>query len=365
MPTRRLIPAVSLSPVTPSLAGGEPRVSKYTASYTSGWTVLQGVGHVRVFPDPDPTWSGSAWVNPPPSAPAGSHFMRWTARSLPDPATTGTGGEYPLGIRGSADGTSGLPSGCGNWTSQGDFTLNWNSDYPFKPRVASYTHHGKDGTTVKTPIAVHFHPHFVQHMWCDFGTVLNMPFTFMVVAVFTRFHRVNDIQNVLDGGRDPTPSIDSATRLAWLSHGVPGRRKLPLETGVNLLGYRTALRVHPERMVGFNDQSPTTRKARVPYAHSLRPKVIFGVYNGNSSFFGVYGNELKFPGLASIRTVKLSNLGAQRFAVLGRQNGVIDTDKSSSMVVFEIRCWDAALTTDQLDQHYRQMASTWRFVEHT
>src|SRR4051794_36791850 len=138
MASRRLIQSTRLVPTTPALGGGHPSTPKYNITYASDINVTQGVGHVRLFADPDPVWNGTIWTTPPPSAPAGSQFIRWTARSLPDPAAQG--GEYLLGTRSSVDGTSGLPSGAASWaaTPGSDDAIAWNSDYPFKPRVAPY-----------------------------------------------------------------------------------------------------------------------------------------------------------------------------------------------------------------------------------
>jgi len=314
---------------------------------------------VRVFPDPDPTWNGSSWINPPPSAPAGSHFMRWTARSLPSPLVGGL--DYLLGARSSVDGTSGLPAGCASWGSQGDFAVNLNSDYPFKPLVAPYTHHALDGTTITTSQAVHFTRHSVEHMWADMGTILTPPFTFMIVCVLTRFGSAGDAIHIIDSGQDPTSAITAATRARWYNHGLPGRTNLP---GENALTYRTALMARRSHILGFNDPTMGTKVARVPFAASRRPKVIYGIYNGNNSEFGVFGSSVRNPTLHKSRQVKLSGHGAQRFLVLGRANGCIDRDFASGMVVFEIRVWDTALTSDQIIEHYAQLSSTWKLVLH-
>jgi hypothetical protein len=203
-------------------------------------------------------------------------------------------------------------------------------------------------------------------MWADFGTILTFPFTFMICCVFTHFTSPYNVQCVLDSGRDPTTgtgAIPAATRAKWFQHGLPARTVLP---AVNEnLGYRTGLQVHPKRVSGFNDMHPTTKIAKVPFAYSLRPKVLYGVYNGNSSVFGVFGNSLKYPTSHVQRSVKLASHGAQRYCVLGRGNGVLDDAFATAMVVFEIRLWTGPLTTAQLESHHGQLSSTWRFVEHT
>lgn len=362
MINRRLIPSVWVSPDVPSLAGGRPASPRFQARYTQNWTVRQGVGHIRVAADPDPVWDGSAWTTEPPSGATTTNFIRWSARTLPLPSQHG--GEYFLGQRTGFDGTGSLPVAANQWDSApgSSFGVSWQSAYPFKPRVQPYTHHGHDGTTVTTPAAVFFHPHMVEHMWADFASVLTPPFTFMIVCVFPSFPGQGGYQCVLDSGRDPTTgtgAIPAQTRQSWYSHGVPARTALPEN-----LGYRTGLWVQPGRVLGFSDQKPTTRMARVPFAYSTRPKVIYGVYNGASSIFGYFGNSLKYSRSHIQRAVKLANHGSQRFAVLGRSNGVIDSDRSSAMVVFEIRLWNIALSDYQLVSNFDQLASTWRFPEH-
>jgi hypothetical protein len=205
-------------------------------------------------------------------------------------------------------------------------------------------------------------------MWADFGLLMNFPFTIMICCVFTHFSRPTQIQYVLDAGRDPTTgtgALSAATRAQWFRHGVPARTVLTNNEKASVLGYRTGLQVHPKRVIGFNDPNPTTKIARVPFAHSLRPKVLYGVYNANSSFFGVFGNSLKYPYTHVQRSVKLASHGNQEFMVLGRANNVIDNSRCTAMVVFEMRLWSGPLTKTDLENHHNQLASTWRFVEHT
>jgi len=375
-PIRRLIPSVAMTPIaTPTLASGRPVVAKYTASYGNNIAVTQGSGHVRVFPDPDPIWNGTIWTTQPPDFPAGSVFLRWSARGLPNYPTGTT--EYYLGKQDAFDGST-----AGNWgqnwypdgvVSTDPFSIPWTSAYPFKPRVASYTHHGRDGTKVVTPKAVHLFAHRVEHMWADFGTLLTYPFTFMLCCVFTRFASPKTVQCVLDSGRDPTtgtPSIPIPTRQAWQRHGVPARYVLGQESGANKLPYRVGLQVHPKRVMGFDDPTPTTKMAKVPFAYTLRPKVLYGVYNGNNSVFGVFGNSKKYPTAHVQRTVKLAPMSALgtnpfRYVVMGRGTGAIDTARAACMVIFEIRVWSGPLTRAQLEAQHDQISSTWRFVEHT
>lgn len=349
--TRTVSMAVSMTMPTPAIHRGKPHIPKLWAKLGITARAISGPDHLTGFDDPDPIWDGSGWVVPPPVPKAGGHLVRWTVRDLPDPITHG--GAYLLGTRSTLDGTSGLPAGVDQWDSSGgsDFSIPWQSAYPFKPTVHAHWHYGWDGIVIHERIGVHFTGAAIEHMWADFGTVMTPPFTILVVGVVTDFPRRDSYGFFFDAGSDQRGVLSAGQKLAIFKR----RQNAPIKVSESL-GYRNALRVGRTQLQAFNDTSPGTRTLRAPYTHKLKPKLFAMVVAGGNSLLYVRDTRQRH-----VKRQTLAGHGNQRDWLLGRANGVLDEDKASNMVVFEIRAWDSALDADDLDKQYGPLSSTWRF----
>lgn len=347
--SHRTVAGLSFTAVTPAIVKGRPKVPRLWGKMIPGGSALAGVGHLRGFADPDPVWGGSSWTTPPPDAPVGSNFIRWSARQLPSPG----GSSYLLGSPSSLDGTSGIASGKQQWSSTpgSDFSIPWQSAYPFKPTVQSHIHYGMDGSTYTETAGVHFTTGGVTHMWADFGTILTPPFTILLAGVVTAFRTKSYWNWMFDAGENPNSDLTAAQRADIYAHGV--RDPIALTESY---GYRTGLRVGHTQVQAFNDVTPTTKIARVPYAHTIKPKVFSFVVDGSNSLLQVQDVR----GLRK-RAIRLTNHGAQRLMVMGRRTNILSPLDACAMVVFEVRAWDKALSSDQLDGQYQQLASTWKY----
>lgn len=360
-PAPNVIPAAMLSlrfsMPTPVIVKGRPVVPAYVGRPAGSATLHQGVGHARVFTDPDPVWDGTAWQPRPPQKMAGSNMIRWRARDLPDPSLF-PNDKYWLGTADAADGTGGYTSDAWQWNSTpgSDFAAAWHSAYPFKPIVRAHTYYGAFGAFLVETQAVHFHSHFVQHMWCDAGALLSPPFSWVVMGVIDDFPHRNSRHYVLDSGSSPLSAVSTTLRQKWLNTGVVGTTQLPTET---TLGYRTALQVERGRMRAFTDMAPAGKVGHAPFHHTLKPKMFFMVNNGSHSLVGNYDGQH-----AKVRTANLANHGLQRLMLLGRCNGVLDQDKASDMAIFEIRAFDKAMSLVDLDKTWQQFVSSFRIFEY-
>lgn len=356
-PQLRVVPSISISNPEPVVRAGVPTSPAYLATIPSYSSAQQGIGHVSVVADPDPVWTSGAWVTPPPDAPAGANFLRWTARDLPNPSSF-PGSQYLLGTPNAADGTTGLPAGAQQWSASAGSSdaIAWGAIWPFKPYVRPYVHYGADGSVLTIPAAVRFNEQYVQHMFIDMGTSLpTMPFTWVVVGVITDYPTPNYGHYVLDAGETPQLWVSDAQRAAILANGMADDILMTED-----FGYRTGLVVYQTQLWGFNDQTPTTRIAKAGYVGTLKPKMFFGVYNGANSSFGSY-----YQGGLNTATIALADNGTQRVVALGRANGILSSALASNMAVFEIRFWDKALTEDQLAAQFAQLSSTWQFSQFT
>lgn len=338
---------------TPVILAGKPYLPKIYGTIGVTGNAHAGVGHLRGFPDPDPVWDGTEWTVPPPAAPAGANFVRWTVRDLPNPGTV-TGGRYLLGHRVTNDGTDTLPAGAEQWDSSpgSDFDIPWQSAWPFKPVVQPHVHYGPDGDVHTIGAGITFHTHRVGHMWADMGSLLTPPFTMLFVGVMLDFPSKSYLNYIFDAGFDPDTAVTTAQRTSIYRLGASGNITLS-----EAEGYRNALRVGTNQVQMFNDPTPTTRLVRVPFTSTLKPKMIAMVVNGASSMLAVFDNSRRLH-----RPISLASHGAQRLWVLGRANGIISVARSCNAVAFEIRAWDKALTLAHLEAQFAQLRSTWDFA---
>lgn len=347
---------VYMSMPTPAVIAGKPVVPKVFGHIALTGTALTGSGHMRGFADPDPVWDGSEWTTPPPAAPAGSNFVRWTARSLPDPAGF-PGGRYLLGHRTAEDGTSSLSSGVESWPSTpgSDYAIPWLSAYPFKPLVQSHIHYGPDGAIHTVDRAVHLFTHRLAHMWADFGTLMTPPFTMIWVGVVLHVPGLTPMSYLFDSGYDPTPALSAAQKASIYSRGASGLIRLSENEG-----YRNALRIGNHQAQTFNDMTlQAGRIGRVPFTHTLKPKMICMIVNGASSRLVVYDTSRVYE-----RKFTLTNHGAQRLWLMGRANGRLDPLRAASAAIFEMRVWDQALADVHLEAQFDQLSATWHFASY-
>jgi len=347
----RAMPGVVLSMPTPVLVGGRPLLPSYHASSESSSHAVQGPGHIRAIADPDPVWdpATSGWATPPPASGVGD--ARWSVQDLPDPNGF-PGGWYWLGDPSSADGTAGITAGARSWPPDRSTpgAPSWHSFFPYKPSVRSAYSYLPGGQVVHHPKGVHFNSHFIEHMWLDWGAAKRQPFSWVLAAMINAFPAGGYEHFLLDSGRNPD------------AVGFPRITDYQTNTARSIndgLAYRNLLSVSPSRQTLCARLQPYVGRsvfARVD-TH-LRPKMYFGIFNGSSSLTGAFD-----PGARRITAGTVDNGAAQehRYYVLGRGNGRISQGHASHFLVFELRFWHRALTTDELDEQYGQLASTYRF----
>lgn len=320
---KRTIAAVSLAVATPAIVAGIPSSPAYWGQSTTSVTQT----------------GGAAITNYVPASGLGTY--RWSADLLPSPDPYG--GSYRLGVRTTADGSSQLPSTCGAWSADpATGGPSWNSIYPWKPTVGSYTHVNKDGTQFKADQVVHFHNHTVQHMWTTFSGTHTMPFTWIIAGIIVDGEYAIYNHHLLDSGKQPT--VSGRTEATANVGDLPG-------TGEGL-NYRT--RLIADRNYMYVGNSNQTIRGKHPM--SGKPVMYYGIWNNTSSYVGMYsvGQHYQFKG-------KVYDTANHVNYVLGRSNGIVDAHWASSMLLFEMRYFTSALAlSDVLDQ-YKHISSYWSF----
>lgn len=346
----RLLPKVSLVMSTPTLVAGRPMTPKYVGVNDQSYTLRTDAGHLQADPDPDPKWDSvhSTWIYPPPTGGVGD--MRWTVNSMPDPAPYG--GSYSIGLREAIDGSLALPSTAGAWAADSSTPTApaWNSRYPYKPNMVSWTHHSSDGRTFTTPKAIQFNMHYVEHFWLDMGGNKPPPYTWIVVGFILDFTGGIYRHYMLDSGKNPynyvpNPDPDDVSN----EYDIPGNYE-----GLNYRNYMA---------IDRNNMYVTNQTGRALYCHHHQaptPKMYYSVINGNSSMVGNMTNNDQ-----QTKTGKLPiEATAHRYYLMGRGNGKIGSRTAANMVIFEARFWNRALSKTELNAQYAQLSSTWKFSQY-
>lgn len=332
MTAPRALPRVVVSMPTPVVVAGKPTMPGLRAGIPVRASSIRKITY-----------------GPPPAAPAGqliglsgpmSYASRWTVEDLPDPAGF-SNGWYWLGEPSSYDYTAGIQAACRQWIPTRDSRLKvaWHSVFPFKPSVTARDSWLFGGGVVHHPKGVNFNSFYVEHMWLDQYLSNPQPFTWVIACLVANWP--NPVQYLLDAGKPP-PRSYSVDELGWAHQLNEG------------LSYRTMLQLRSNGM----DLAATsgTHVLRLTAAVPATPRMYFGIFNGAKSTVGMWGPEGK-----AVRTGPIQASAAQRYVVLGRQQGVIDRARASHLLVFEIRFFATALPMDVLHDIYGDMSSRWQF----
>jgi hypothetical protein len=336
----RTVTYTVLSAEEPAVVDGVPCSPQYWARLSPGAIARQGPGHISSPP------AVKAHAANPPATGAGL-LGRWVASSLPAPPA---GGYYWLGDPSSSDGTARIGAGAHQWGPHPStpHAPAWRSFFPFKPSVRAYDSYLPGGAVVHHPEGVHFNPHFIEHMWLTYPGDHRQPFTWAIAAMIVHYPSASYRHFLLDAGRDPEavgfPRISAAecNNPHRIDENLPYRTTLSVAAGV-------------ARMA---TTAPAAQTVQLRVDAAIRPKMFFGVFNGSKSYLGVFD-----PGNQRIRKASVANGPAfgHRFYTLGRSANAIDQDYASHLLVFEIRHWAGALSTDELGEQYKQLAGQYQF----
>lgn len=343
---RRSNPIVTVTTPPMIVVNGIPVVPDLIGQIATSADVLVGPGHIRAE-KPAPQWDGSGYVLPPPHT-SKAMAGRWVVDDLPSPGD----GYYWLGEASAKDGTGNIGKKKRLWAPH-DSTPHapaWRSHYPFKPSVRAANHFLPGGRQVHHPIGVHMNPEYIEHMWLDFGGSRPQPFTWVIAAMVVSFAGKHYRHYVLDAGRDP----DKVKFPRINDYQTGDDRKIR-----DNLDYRTLLAINDEHMImtARNDEF-SARTLRTPAYGSIVPRMMYGVFAGGKSRVGHHS-----PNGDSHRAGRIDNGKNQRhrYYVLGRKQGIMSQDKAAHLLVFEIRYWRYALTPAELNDQYKQLASTYKF----
>lgn len=342
---QRTVGGLVLTMTPPAVVAGAPTVPKYWAKCTSSTTAIEGPAHIHTIPDPDPIWDPytSGWSTLPPPPTSIPWFARWSVQDLPDPSHYDAG-FYWLGDPSSSDGTSSIQSGARQWRPDGStpHAPSWFSHYPFKPSVTAVNHYLQGGGIVNHPKGVNFNSHFIEHMWMNWSASVSQPYTWVMAGMITSHPSSSYIHAVLDGGVNP------GTRGIHLSASDCNTARSISETVS-----RNALWVTESQALICTQDFGKVLRARTPV--KVAPCMFVGIFNGTSSYVGIYR-----PGSKVLQKGAVDNHGSH-FMVMGRQHGTLSQGRAGHLLMFEIRFWQKALTTTELDGQYKQLSSTYQF----
>jgi hypothetical protein len=350
----RLIETIVVTHPVPIVTLGRPTLPKYVGYYPSELVLIVGQDdvppdHIHSIADPDPIWNPetSGWYIQPPASGVGD--ARWTVQTLPDPSPY-SGQYYWLGDPSSEDGTSGIEAGARQWAP--DLSTpgapSWRSKFPYKPSVRAHVNYGAGGNILTITKGVRFNLQYIEHMWADWGADKNAPFSWVIVGIIMDFPSAGYEHTIMDVGGDPNAYGGSGANI----------NNLGTDHGLTDLGVDTPSRA----FIGVNANSQRQAGGLAngetivsPFNYATRPKMWFGVWNGDASLSGSYSTAGQYLQAGAMPALH------QRHMVIGRRGGILSRNAASHIVIFEMRCWFSALVEEQLDDQYAQLSSTWQF----
>jgi len=309
---------VTVAIPSPAIVSGLPLVPDVWVKPDSNMSINVGPAGIRVVPDPDP-------IDPDNPAPGGvAASYTWSVNTLTTPVAANS---YQL---------LSWPTTTGSGPS-------WKSSTAFAPRVARHIHYGPNGKYRTYSKGVHFNANDIEHMWLDWGSGLAQPFTVLVCGILHDYPFRTYGHYVLDAGK-PTSSTLADGQDHTIDDGLAYRSLMLYQSRTSILASHTgadAVR---------NGKHVIARNNFVP-----RPRMMFGLFNGSSSYIGAWDVRNKFIKRGTI------DVKTHRYFVMGRRTDAVSDNLGAFMTVFEIRMFTSALTGDQLRAHYKQLASTWKF----
>lgn len=332
MTTPRALPTTVVTMPTPVIVAGKPTMPALRGAPVSH-SIIRKITYGGPPKQPAAQVAAAVWYHP---------AARWTVESLPDPGGY-PNGWYWLGEPSPYDGTIGIQHAAQFWppTDASRIQHYWHSVFPFKPSVASRDDYLQGGGVVHHPRGVNFNSFYVEHMWLDLGRNYPQPFTWVIACMVANWPY--PVQHLLDAGKPP-PRRYTVEELAW-THTLASEN----------LGYRTMLELRQHRVDMATRASPAGI-LRLNHPVPTSPRMYVGVYNTNNSYLGVFGPEGK-----RLLRGKVLPGGAHRYMILGRQQGFIARNRSSHLLIFEMRYWTGALAPDVLDDLYRDISGRWQF----
>lgn len=303
---------------SPAIVGGRPITPDVWVRPDSNLAITLGPGGIEVVPDPDPIIP----TNPPNPGGVAATYT-WTVTTLAAPSAAG----YQLTA----------------WPPVGGSGPVWKSSTAFAPRVKRHVAYGPNGQSHTYTRGVHFDAGDVEHMWMDWGSSLSQPFTVLVCGILHHYPYRTYGHYVLDSGKATSSGLADGNDHA-IDDGLNYRSLMLYQSRTSILA------THTGYDAARDGKHVTARNNFAP-----RPRVMFGVFNGASSYIGAYDVRNKYIKKGAVDTK------THRYFVMGRRTDYISDNLGAHMTVFEIRMFTSALTKAQILGHYKQLAATWKF----
>jgi hypothetical protein len=207
-------------------------------------------------------------------------------------------------------------------------------------RTVQYGTGGKNHTYTR---GVHFDAGNVEHMWMDWGSGLAQPFTIMVCGILHYYPFRTYGHYLIDAGK-PTSAALADGEDHTIDDGLNYRTLMLYQRATSILA------THTGRDAARDGKHVTARNDL-----EARPRVFFGVFNGNSSAIGAWDVRNKYYASGKVDSK------THRYFTLGRRTDKVSDNLGMHATIFEIRIFTSALTKAKIKAHYTQLASSWKF----
>lgn len=296
--------------------GGLPHTPKY-------WSVTPHQTSFNYTMEQIETTSSPAVV------PGVSTIWKWRVEDLSDPGD----GKYSLNEWRESSGTGPTL-----------YSKSW-----YRPQVKNATKFNIKKNKTRKQRCVAFNNSNVDHMWMQIPAGgWSQPFTVIFVGVILQYPTAKFGHYLLDtGGELPVYKLAATQgKDYFVDEGKSPRN--------GMLVYRRSGRM------GCSDPFISGPSIKIKHNEKPRPRVWFGVFNGSNSAFGFKDTKYK-----AYTTGTVGNYGAHQYFVIGRRTNRISDNRASKLQLWEMIMINRALTKEELDGLYQELANKYQFKKYT
>jgi hypothetical protein len=222
----------------------------------------------------------------------------------------------------------------------------WYANYT--PTVQNRTDFNIKKNKKRKQRSVHFANTGVDHIYMQYPPGLPQPFTVIVTGIIHSYPTAKFGHYILDAGKEhELVNIKGGKDYFFDENTDPRNVMLFMKHTA-----RMATNTLPDLKDGKN--------IKIKHSEKARPRMFYGVFNGEGSMFGAIDTKYNFKGSG-----ELDDLGVHRYFVIGRRTNRISDNRASHMSVWDIVIVHDALTLDEIRDIYHTVSSTYAFKEYT
>lgn len=262
--------------------------------------------------------------------PGAFSVWRWKVEDLADPGSN--------------------PYSLSTWPETNGVGPSWQSKSFYRPLVKQTTKFNIKTNSSRTQRAVTFLPASVDHMWMEYPAGLSQPFTVIACGVIHSYPTAKFGHYILDTARE-TPIFDAnkTGRDFFFNEGATPRNVMLYMKRSALL----AVNNHP-----YTDLKNSAH-VRVTHDYKSRPRMWYGLFNGDNSFIGSRDTQNTYH-----KTGRILDLSPHRYFGLGRRVDRVSDNRASHMSIWEIMIIGGALTRSEVNEVYEELSNYYQFKEY-